>query len=89
MTSMSDRKQIMVRLEPEDYEKLRWTAYVARIPVAVLARNLITQQLGRYEYPDDLSEADQDETPAENSPSSTPGRRSPNAKRRKKKKRGR
>ncbi len=83
---MSDKKQIMVRLDPGDYEKLREYAYGARVPVAVLARNWITQQLGRYEFPDKLPESDQDETPAENPPSSSPGQRSANAKRRKKKK---
>ncbi len=83
---MGYKKQIMVRLDPGDYEKLREMAYQSRVPIAVLARNWITLQLGRLEEVDELPEADQDEIPPETSLASSPGQRSPNAKRRKKKK---
>ncbi len=53
MLPMSDKKQIMVRLDPGDYEKLRDVAHGARVPLAVLARNWITLELGRHEFPDD------------------------------------
>jgi hypothetical protein len=86
MVSMSDKKQIMVRLDPSDYEKLRDFAHESRVPVAVLARNWITLQLGRYEPADELPEPGQDETPPKTPPSSSPGQRSANARRRKKKK---
>jgi hypothetical protein len=50
---MSDKKQIMVRLDPGDYEKLREVAYGARVPLAVLARNWIILELERHHVPDD------------------------------------
>ncbi len=87
---MSDRKQIMVRLDPEDYETLRLHAYKARAPVAVLARVLIKQRLDNLESETRLTEHDSpDELVVElsdTSPASSPSRRSPNAKRSKKKK---
>jgi hypothetical protein len=83
---MSDKKQIMVRLDPGDYEKLRDFAHGARVPVAVLARNWIILQLGRYEFPDELPDDGQGEPTAKASPVSPPEQRSPNSKRRKKKK---
>ncbi len=87
---MSDRKQIMVRLDPEDYEILRLHAYKARAPVAVLARVLIKQRLDDLELELRLSErVGQDEAVAEPSeipPVLSSPRRSPNAERSKKKK---
>ncbi len=80
----------MVRLDPDDYENLRFHAYRARAPVAVLARVLIKQRLDNLEFERRMSEsAGQDEAVAEPSeiPSgSAPPRRSSNAKRSKKKK---
>jgi hypothetical protein len=87
---MSDRKQIMVRLDPEDYETLRLHAYKARAPVAVLARVLIKQRLDNLESERRLTEHDSpDELVADlsdTSSASSPSLRSPNAKRSKKKK---
>jgi hypothetical protein len=87
---MSDRKQIMVRLDPEDYEILRLHAYKARAPVAVLARVLIKQRLDNLEFERRLTEHDSPDElvvePSETSSASSPPRRSPNAKRSKKKK---
>jgi hypothetical protein len=78
---MSDKKQIMVRLDPGDYEKLRDVAYGARVPLAVLARNWITLELERQELPDD----GQGQPTAQAAQGSPPGQRSPSSKRRKKK----
>jgi hypothetical protein len=87
---MSDRKQIMVRLDLEDYEILRLHAYKVDSPVSVLARVLIMQSLDNLELERRLTEHDgQDEVsvePSETSSASSPPRRSPNAKRSKKKK---
>ena len=86
MPSMSDKKQVMVRLDPEDYEILRRHAYEARAPVAVLARVLIIQRLEQLELEPKLQDDGQDEPTVEASPAPRPRRRSPNAKRSKKKK---
>lgn len=92
---MSEKKQVMVRLDPPDYETLRLHAYKAGVPVAVLARVLIKQRLDNLETERSLLEGVAPEISAGETttvevstlpPASPSGRSSSSTRRRKKKK---